>query len=386
MVEEPVKKAMAAIDELDELLVGLKIDPTSHAVQLDCRLTAVAGSAMAKKLSLASDTTTAMGGFFVPEAALSAGWAGTLNDDGVARARKSLAAFGAAAGKELESSDDLNKDQAQVAKQLLLDAIAVVDKTLQGKKADGGLALLLKPRATTLLLGSRIVDGDKLDNVVKRLVAEMGKDDPDTAKLVKLDADSQDGVHFHVTTIPVTSSDLMPLLGAKVEAVLGIGGDRLYVAVGQDALKQLKEAIARSKAAAGKVIPPLRISLSGTPLAKFLAEVQNSIPDFADVEVKGVVANVARMLERTGGGKDHLTLTVTPVANGLNARLEVEEGLLKLGGLANSLLGPLAVAERSAAGYHTRPTGRPRQVGRQFPLLRRRPADGCCCSCRMPTR
>ena len=134
----------------------------------------------------------------------------------------------------------------------------------------------------------------------------------------------------------------MPLLGDKVEAVLGIGGDRLYVAVGQDALKQLKEAIARSKAAAGKVIPPLRISLSGTPLAKFLAEVQNSIPDFADVEVKGVVANVARMLERTGGGKDHLTLTVTPVANGLNARLEVEEGLLKLGGLANSLLGPLA--------------------------------------------
>ncbi len=338
VIEEPIKKALGAIDELDELLVGLKIDQTSNSAQLDYRLTAVAGSATAKKFAQVKAATTAMAGFLLPDAALTANWAVTLDDASVAAARKSLAAFGAATGKELDGSDELNKDQIQVAKQLLLDAIAVADKTLQGKKTDCGLALVLKPRATTLLFGSLIVDGDKLDNVFKRLVAEIGKDDPDTAKLVKLDADSQDGVHFHVATIPVTSPELTVVVGAKVEAVLGIGPDRLYVAVGQDALKQLKDAIAKSKAAAGKEIPPLRISLAAAPVAKFVAELQKTTGDNGDAEAKAMVANIASTLEKTAGGKDHVTLTVTPVTNGLSARLEVEEGLLKLGG---GLMGPI---------------------------------------------
>ena len=125
---------------------------------------------------------------------------------------------------------------------------------------------------------------------------------------------------------------------AKVEAVLGIGPDRLYVAVGQDALKQLKDAIAKSKAAAGKEIPPLRISLAAVPVAKFVAELQKTTGDNGDAEAKAMVANIASTLKKTAGGKDHVTLTVTPVANGLGARLEVEEGLLKFGG---SLMGPM---------------------------------------------
>ena len=236
----------------------------------------------------------------------------------MAQANKSLANFGASHRQRLDGSEELNKDQVQVAKQLLPDAIAVADKTLQGKKTDCGLALVLKPRASTLLFGSLIVDGDKLDKVFKRLVAQIGKDDPDTAKSVKLDADSQDGVHFHVATSPVTSPELtVALLATKVEAVLGIGPDRLYVAVGQDALKQLKDAIAKSKAAAGKEIPPLRISLAAAPVAKFVAELQKTTGDNGDAEAKAMVANIASTLEKTAGGKDHVTLTVTPVTNGL---------------------------------------------------------------------
>ena len=48
--------------------------------------------------------------------------------------------------------------------------------------------------------------------------------------------------------------------------VLGISNEKVYVAVGRDALKLLKEAIAKSKAAAGKEVPPMQFGLPPRPL------------------------------------------------------------------------------------------------------------------------
>jgi hypothetical protein len=93
--------------------------------------------------------------------------------------------------------------------------------------------------------------------------------------------------------------------------------------VGRDALTVLKEAIAKSKAAAGKMLPPLRFSAAITPLAKFLAFVSAGTPDGQEAAAGGGV------LEQSGG-LDHVTITVLPAPNGVNIRLEEEQGLLKL--------------------------------------------------------
>jgi hypothetical protein len=82
-------------------------------------------------------------------------------------------------------------------------------------------------------------------------------------------------------------------------------------------------------------------------VAKFVAELQKTMGDNVDAEAKAMTANIAGTLEKTAGDKDHVTLTVTPVANGLSARLEVEEGLLKLGG---GLMGPVVPAGMPPGG------------------------------------
>ena len=110
---------------------------------------------------------------------------------------------------------------------------------------------------------------------------------------------------------------------------MGIGADRLYLAAGGHALESLKEAIAKSKAAAGKEVPPLRISAAGTPIAQFAAATLEGSD-------KLTAAKIAAVLKKSPA-TDHATLTVTPLPRGLSARLEIEEGLLKV--LANVLPG-----------------------------------------------
>ena len=236
-------------------------------------MTANAGSVTAKKFSQVKDATTVLSGFALPDAAVTANWAATLDDTDLDDAKQSLARFHASINRELDNSDDLNKDQVKVAKDLLSDVLGVAEKTLEGKKVDYALTVLLKPRASTFLAGGLIVDGNQLDKALKRLVAEIAKDDPEVGKLVKLDAEVHEGAHLHVVTLPVKSKDLNQLFGDEIEVVLGIGADRLYLGVGHDAVKLLKQAITKSKAAGSKPIPAVRISVAGTPIAKFVAGV-----------------------------------------------------------------------------------------------------------------
>jgi hypothetical protein len=94
----------------------------------------------------------------------------------------------------------------------------------------------------------------------------------------------------------------------------------------------LKQVIDGSKAAAGKEVPPMRLTVAATPIAKFAAKAAE------EDSVKAMAAMVVGVLEKAGG-KDHVTITATPIAKGIRVRLEVEQGLLKLLGSMGGMMG-----------------------------------------------
>jgi hypothetical protein len=341
-------KGPGLIRDLDEVFCGVALAPDGKSAYVDFRLTAVTGSATAQKFTRLKGTATALAGLGLPDAAVTAHWVHAMDDFDLSQASNSLAAFQAQAARRLDDSEDLTAEQAGVAKQMLADAVAVMQKTLQGRKIDCGLSWAIRPRASTLLCGGVIADGDKLDKVVKQLIAQICADDPDAAKSLKVDAEIFQGVHLHVASSGVASADFAPLLGKKIELALGIGADRVYLAAGSHALETLKEAILKSKAAAGKEVPPLRISVSGTPIAQFAAATLTG-PD------KLKAAKIAGLLKKTPAG-DHATLTVTPIPRGVSARLEIEEGLLKVLG---NVLPALLVPDAGAALRGSLPLGGP---------------------------
>ena len=156
----------------------------------------------------------------------------------------------------------------------------VLEKTVEGGKVDGGLMVNLAPKNVHVVAGLKIAEGAKLDKVVKQVVERVGKENPTATQLIKLDAETYQGVRFHVFTFPVAlipeheREGFSKVFGDKVEIViLGIGDDSVYVAYSSDAAKTLKEVIDKSKSASDKSTPPMQLAVAATPIAQFVAEV-----------------------------------------------------------------------------------------------------------------
>ena len=137
----------------------------------------------------------------------------------------------------------------KLATGLLTDLLEIVEKTVDTKKSDGGLAVLLEPGATTLVGGGKIAEGAKLGDVVKRIAGLASADNPGIASALKLDAETHEGVTFHVITAPVSDPEAAKAFGPTVDLVVGIGPDRVYAAVGErmQSLRSSRSSTARSR-------------------------------------------------------------------------------------------------------------------------------------------
>ncbi len=329
MVQQNVEQMDRWSKELDEVMLGLTLDRQTNGSYLDLELTAKPETNLAAQLAATKPGKTDFAGLKIPGAAVTFNVVSSLTDDDVARVKKSLDIVHASTQDKLKDQD-LSKEQLDLAADVLNQLFDVAVKTLEMKKTDYGLALVLEPNAVTLAAGSIVADGSKLEDVLKKLLAEAEKNEPEAAKLFKLNAETYKDVRFHTFSMPTPDTPnpkLSTLLGDTIEVVLGIGDTKVFIAAGRDAAKTLKDVIDKSQSEAGKEIPASEVVVSGLKIAKFVSAVAD------DDMVKGMADKMAGSLEQSGG-KDRLIITTTPIANGARVRFELEEGIFKaLGGL-----------------------------------------------------
>jgi len=325
MTKQAIDQFITTVNDLDEVLVGWALDQNTGTSYFDFELTAVEGTKTAAQFAQMEQATTNFAGFDLPGAALTANWAGKIPDTDVAQAKSTIANIRKTAVTELDNQG-LSANDVQLATRLINDLLDVVEKTIEGKKSDGGAVLLLDSSAATFVAGGKVAEGAKLEGVVKQLAQMAAKDQPEFAQAMKLDAETHAGVRFHTLAFPVPpgEAEATKVFGDTLDIVVGIGDESVYLAGGSDAAATLKSVIDKSQAELGKQVDPLRISLAAAPIAKFVSE---NMPD--DDQGKMMATMLAGQLA-TSAGKDHLTVTSKPIPNGASMRLEIEEGLLKL--------------------------------------------------------
>jgi hypothetical protein len=326
------------VKELDEITVGWSIDGQNSSAYLDVDISALPDTKTARQLAASSATgRTNFAGLLHPDAAVAFNWAQTISDDDVAETKKLLATLRTRLYQQFEemkktadSAEGLTEEQVQLAKKLLDNLLEVAEKTVENRHLDGGMTLLLKPNAITAVAGGAIVEGAKLEATLKELFAIVQKESPEAVETIQLNAASHQGVNLHRLSVPLPDDDenLRKFLGAKLEIILGIGAESVHVSLGRHAMETLKQVIDRSAAERGKAVPASKLSIAGTPIARFIAAAAED-----DQQVKGVAEMVAALLARSAG-KDHITMTTMPVSHGARTRLEVEEGVLRAIGAA----------------------------------------------------
>lgn len=329
-----IRPALAAINDAETFTVGWGLDNAAQKTYVDVRVTATAETETAKAIAGIVDVKSQFTGFRLPNAALVGNWAGQIppqKAESLGRIVETVRAYA------LDDIDRKNVDAktAQPAKQLVTSLADLVEANIKNGRVDGGMAIVAKPDALTILAGGHAADSTKLTDMVKQIAATAIEQNPNAAEWIRLDAEECQSIRLHTVSIPIPADTkqrdrIVGLIGEKLDMVVGIGPQSVYMAIGREPLATLKQVIEQSTANGEKPIPPVEFSLALGSTAKFLASAGKP-------EDRSIAALVAMALEPFAG-RDHINLIAGPIPQGVQYRFEVEEGVLKLANRLTTIL------------------------------------------------
>ena len=319
------------IDDFDYLLLGWNLDAKKEKnTYLDLEVTAKGGTKLADRFAQIKSGKSRFAALLSPDAAFSAGSIGTLTNAQAAQIGGALADLRKSAARQL-AKQGLSAGEVKTAGRFLDNLLDVVQKTLKNKKTDAALSLGLDSQGATLLAGALLADGATLDESLRQLADDWPKDDKIPAG-VKVRAETYKGMALYAVSLPTPDRRLTSLVGKTLDVAVAVAGDKLLVAAGRDAVANLRKAFDQLQHAPAQEVPPLRIRLAVPAMAKIVALTSKN------QQIRAAAAMLAGF-SANAGSKNHVSFTVTPIPGGVRARLEVEEGLLKVLGSLSQLMG-----------------------------------------------
>ena len=307
------------LDERDDLLLGWNVDYSTKSSYVDLELRAQAGTTLAAHLAQVKPGKSAFVGLAMPNAAVTAIAAGAISDEEVGPVNGQLAVLHAAAIEQLRSQGLAEATFRWASR--LLDGIADgMRKAVEQKKLDGGLAIRLDAAGGTLLAGAALAGTACLETVFQHASEQIPRNDP-VAKTIAMAAATYNGIHLHTISLAVPDRQLAPLVGDRLEIVVGIADDKVLVAVGRGAAPAIKNAIDRLKSTGVGEVPPLKINVTVAPVAQLLATVGE------DPRLKASAAMLAGLFQNDDA-KGCLTLSAQRSPRGVQLRLQVDDKVL----------------------------------------------------------
>ncbi len=208
----------------------------------------------------------------------------------------------------------------------------MLEENVEAKVTDAGMIGKIGPNQLTLVAGSYVADGPKIEGLLKQFLGQLIKEQPEAKAHLKLDAETHSGVNLHVLSIPAEQLDegaepLRRLVGDQLDVIVGIGQNSLYLAAGRDAADELKQVIDASQAAPGKAVSPLSASVALLPIVQLTATL-------AEEESVQQMAGMMALALGQSPEKDRVKFRTHPIRNGSVTTITLEEGVLRLIGSA----------------------------------------------------
>lgn len=322
LIETQVEQIIEMIEQTDQITYGWAIDPEEGSIYTDFSITAVSGSALAQQLETLQGTTSNFAGFLLPDAAVTFNLSSTVSEEDAAQAADLYEGLLDRVLEEIEEESGLDSDEDRAAAQeIVRDLFGILADTVASGVVDGGGALMLGEESLTAVFGLHVADGSDVEDVLHQL-DELAKDEPEYPGIV-FDDDSHAGVSFHTMEIPIPDPDARRIFGNDLLVVIGTGEDSVYFAFGPDSIDVLEDVIDGSIENANEEVLPFQLNVAIAPIMDFAASVGE---DANLIMVAGLLEGIR--------GRDHVSLALHPIEDGVTYRLEVEEGIIEAIGLA----------------------------------------------------
>lgn len=327
VTRKQVDQMITMINDLNTITVGWAIDQTMAATYLDFGMTALPDTETAAKFAAFKSITSNFAGFTSESSIFSLHATQPIAQDEIDQLLQTISTLGDQIDKEIEKSEEIETDEDRaMAKDLVAKMIDVAKKTVQGGKIDGAVSMVGEG-PYTLVAGGKVADTEQVSEMIKSAL-NWGAQQNDIKDL-KIDEETADGVTYHSFGPKQPKEENKDIFGEDPRITIGVGAEAVYLAIGQNGIATIKEAIAQSAAKQSEEVSPMEFSLSLTPFVEMAAKGE---PDNMQLQM------LAQQLESTG--KDHIRVISKIVPNGSLARFLAEEDVLTLFGKAAAMGAP----------------------------------------------
>ncbi len=312
-----------AIDEMEQLALGMTIEGNEKKVLLDIVEIAKPGTKTAEQIAQLAAVRSRFAALADPRAPFSMNVASVVTDEGtiqlqlqqLQQAKQTLVT---AIEQEIDS-----QEERDIAKKFLDRGWNLLTAQVKEGRSDGSFVLRQTASQQFQLIGGfYLADAKEAERLVKDTIKFAQQTEEDVPEF-KLDFAQHGGVNLHELVLPPppnaeAARQMTKVVGRNPKAFIGFGQDSVWVALGSEALSALKGAIDATRSAPQQV-QPLSMHLSLLPFMK-LAEDQPA---------------VGRIMQRIKAGNDGIRIgnkVVNPTT--VRTRFEVDEGVIEMIGIA----------------------------------------------------
>ena len=302
-------------DELDQLTIGLNIDPADKSIYLDLSMSAVPGSSLARQMAASDNLTTRFGGFTRDDALLSMSAVGRMTEADIQAAKSQMAQIRQTMIGQMTNQPGMSDEDREFLEDWANGIMDMVADTIETGKGDFGLAVIADDHISGAM-GMHVADGTQAEALFEQFVGFVSNKGEPIEDFIERNAVTVDGVRFHTITPPADGmgEEERAILGDAPVFALGIAEDAVYVGFGTGIIESIKEMMEQSKSMTEQTVLPFRMTASVASIANFAGKVAPQAAAFA-----GAIQP----------GDDHIRITSSYEGVTSTTRIKVEEGVLR---------------------------------------------------------
>ncbi len=321
------------INETNELVVGFAADKAAQNLHFAMQMVGNDGSELARQAKAYGDSKgSRFAGFLMEGAAFNANSHAVISAQDAKQYHQMLEQLQKQAFQQMEVESEMSEEELELAQKVMGQLIASLNKTIDAGVVDLGATLMLKDESANLAIGMQVADPQDVEKMIKDLVAEMS-DKIGDAMEIHLDEEKHSGITMHRIVVPLppdADEAMSTLVGESATILLGFGNNAAYLAAGKNPGELLKQAVDESASKTKMELPPGQYNLYLSPILRTIGEVQDET----------MMTEMAEKLSTNG--RDRVQFLMKTIPNGMHFRLEIQDGILELIGVAGQMFGGMA--------------------------------------------
>ena len=318
-LDAQMEQIKSFVNDTEEMMIGFAADEEAGKFTSKVIVRGTPGSELAKRCNAMKGMSPGeFTGFVNSASAFNSNMSAKLVKEDIDGYKALLTQVRSQILEEIGADGELDESEFDELEKLADEVVAVLSETIEGGVLNGGAVMMLDGSSMNFASGVKVGDPKRLEALVRSL-GEMAQEKAGGLVELKFESGSHDNIVFHTinVAVPEDEEEARNVLGDKVAVVVGIADDAAYLGFGQDPVPLLISSIDKSKTPQ-KLESLNQYNIYVTPILRFASKVTSE-------------AGLDQMLDvLEESGKDRISVFSDVIENGIESRVEMQDGILGL--------------------------------------------------------